>query len=135
MSTWTYSLKCSLRSLRSLVRAGGRNAWGRAFVYPGLAAHERWIGWRFGQRRAWIRGDIVCPDHPRDGRYWCRDWSGNMLVMSSYHLSNETIGRQESIVTQPDGRIIARLDRIFQGHDRHLVEGHTAATANSCCAS
>jgi hypothetical protein len=75
------------------------------------------------------------PDHPRDGRYWCRDWVGNMLMMSSYHLSNETIGRKESIVTQPDGRIIARLDRIFQGHDRHLVEGHTAATANSCCAS
>jgi phenylacetate-CoA ligase len=33
------------------------------------------------------------------------------------------IGRQEKIVTLPDGRIIARLDRIFQGHDRHLVEG------------
>jgi phenylacetate-CoA ligase len=184
MSTWTFSLKCSLRSL---VREGVRNAWGRAFVYPGLVAHERsrelladyvarrarrigvpldgdgtalarlapgspmhtkadvrrhphrfvrpcgpgswirttirtsgtsgspltivqslgnlvreegfvyrqlrWIGWRFGQRRAWIRGDIVCPDHPRDGRYWCRDWVGNMLMMSSYHLSSDTIGR------------------------------------------
>jgi phenylacetate-CoA ligase len=33
------------------------------------------------------------------------------------------IGRQEKIVTLPDGRIIARLDRIFQGHERHLVEG------------
>jgi phenylacetate-CoA ligase len=33
------------------------------------------------------------------------------------------IGRQEKIVTLPDGRIIARLDRIFQGHDRQLVEG------------
>jgi len=226
MSMWTYSLKCSLRSL---VREVVRNVWGRAFVYPGLVANERsrealaayvarrarqvgvpldgdgtvlprlspgsamltkaevrqrpdklvrprgpgswirttiktsgtsgspltivqslgnlvreegfvhrqlqWIGWRKGQPRAWIRGDIVCPDHPADGRYWCRDWVGNMLMMSSYHLSNETIGRKESIVTQPDGRIIARLDRIFQGHDRHLVEGHTAATANSCCAS
>ncbi|WP_296943527.1 phenylacetate--CoA ligase family protein [uncultured Massilia sp.] len=184
MSTWTYSLKFSLRSLaRELVR----NIWGRAFVYPALAANERapsrladyaarrarklgvaldgdagalarlapgtpvltkadvrrdpqrlvrprgpgswlrttiktsgtsgspltivqsvgnlvreegfvyrqlrWIGWRFGQRRAWIRGDIVCADHPRDGRYWCRDWIGNMLMMSSYHLSGDTIGR------------------------------------------
>jgi phenylacetate-CoA ligase len=44
------------------------------------------------QRRAWIRGDIVCADHPQDGRYWCRDWVGNMLMMSSYHLSNDTIG-------------------------------------------
>ena len=52
MSTWTYSLKCSLRLL---VRAGGRNAWGRAFVYPGLAAHERWmhcnVGLKFFQRQ------------------------------------------------------------------------------------
>jgi phenylacetate-CoA ligase len=184
MSMWTYSLKCSLRSL---VREVVRNVWGRIFVYPGLVANERsrdalaayvarrarrvgvpldgdgtalarlapgstmltkaevrqhpeklvrprgpgswirttiktsgtsgspltivqslgnlvreegfvyrqmrWIGWRHGQRRAWIRGDIVCPDHPSDGRYWCRDWVGNMLMMSSYHLSNDTIGR------------------------------------------
>ncbi|WP_413672069.1 phenylacetate--CoA ligase family protein [Massilia cellulosiltytica] len=184
MSMWTYSLKCSLRSL---VREVVRNVWGRAFVYPGLVANERsrealaayvarrarrvgvpldgdgtalprlsagsamltkadvrqhperlvrprgpgswirttiktsgtsgspltivqslgnlvreegfvhrqlqWIGWRKGQPRAWIRGDIVCPDHPTDGRYWCRDWVGNMLMMSSYHLSNDTIGR------------------------------------------
>lgn len=184
MSMWTYSLKCSLRSL---VREMVRNVWGRTFVYPELVANERsrealaayvarrarrigvpldgdgtalprlapgaamltkaevrqhrdklvrprgpgswirstiktsgtsgspltivqslgnlvreegfvhrqlqWIGWRKGQPRAWIRGDIVCPDHPTDGRYWCRDWVGNMLMMSSYHLSNETIVR------------------------------------------
>jgi phenylacetate-CoA ligase len=184
MPMWTYSLKCSLRSL---VRDIVRNVWGRRLVYPGLVANERsrealaayvarrarrvgvpldgdgttlsrlapgspmltkaevrrhpeklvrprgpgswirttiktsgtsgspltivqslgnlvreegfvyrqlqWIGWRHGQRRAWIRGDIVCPDHPADGRYWCRDWVGNMLMMSSYHLSNDTIGR------------------------------------------
>jgi phenylacetate-CoA ligase len=184
MPPWTYSLKCSLRSL---VRELVRNVWGRAFVYPGLVANERsaaalsayaarraravgvaldgdgtrlarlapgsptlgkadvrrdparlvrprgtgswirttiqtsgtsgspltivqslgnlvreegfvyrqlrWIGWRVGQRRAWIRGDIVCADHPADGTYWCRDWVGNLLMMSSYHLSNDTIGR------------------------------------------
>jgi phenylacetate-CoA ligase len=71
-----------VQSLGNLVREEG-------FVYRQL----RWIGWRFGQRRAWIRGDIVCPDHPTDGRYWCRDWVGNMLMMSSYHLSNDTLGR------------------------------------------
>jgi phenylacetate-CoA ligase len=59
------------------------------FVYRQL----RWIGYRHGQRRAWIRGDIVCPDHPSDCRYWCRDWVGNMLMMSSYHLSKDSIGR------------------------------------------
>ncbi len=59
-----------------------------AFVYRQL----RWIGYRHGQRRAWLRGDIVCPARPRIPRYWCRDWAGNMLLLSSYHLSESTIG-------------------------------------------
>lgn len=70
-----------VQSLGNMVREEG-------FVYRQL----RWIGWRPMQRRAWIRGDIVCADRPQDGRYWCRDWVGNMLMMSSYHLSNDTIG-------------------------------------------
>jgi phenylacetate-CoA ligase len=70
-----------VQSLGNMVREEG-------FVYRQL----RWIGWRPGQPRAWIRGDIVCADHPEDGRYWCRDWVGNMLMMSSYHLSDATIG-------------------------------------------
>jgi phenylacetate-CoA ligase len=73
----------------TIVQAIGNLVREEGFVYRQL----RWIGYRHGQRRAWIRGDIVCPDHPRDGRYWCRDWVGNMLMMSSYHLSNDTIGR------------------------------------------
>jgi phenylacetate-CoA ligase len=72
----------------TLVQAIGATIREEGFVYRQL----RWIGYRHGQRRAWIRGDIVCPDHPPDGRYWCRDYIGNMLMMSSYHLSNATIG-------------------------------------------
>jgi phenylacetate-CoA ligase len=71
-----------VQSIGNLVREEG-------FVHRQM----RWIGWNPGQRRAWIRGDIVCGDHPRDGVYWCRDWVGNMLMMSSYHLSGDTIGR------------------------------------------
>lgn len=69
-----------VQSLGNVIREEG-------FVYRQL----RWIGYRHGQRRAWIRGDIVCADHPQDGRYWCVDFFGNMLMMSSYHLSASTI--------------------------------------------
>lgn len=69
-----------VQSLGNVIREEG-------FVYRQL----RWIGYRHGQRRAWIRGDIVCDDQPQDGRYWCVDWIGNMLMMSSYHLSAATI--------------------------------------------
>jgi phenylacetate-CoA ligase len=34
------------------------------------------------------------------------------------------------VITLPDGRMIGRLDRIFQGHDRHLVEGQVAYRGN-----
>ena len=70
-----------VQSLAGVVREEG-------FLYRQL----RWIGWRPHQRRAWIRGDIVCDPQPLDGRYWCRDWVGNILMLSSYHLSNATIG-------------------------------------------
>jgi phenylacetate-CoA ligase len=72
----------------TLVQDFGATAREEGFVYRQL----RWIGYRHGQRRAWIRGDIVCPDQPADGRYWCRDWVANMLMMSSYHLSSTSIG-------------------------------------------
>ena len=72
----------------TLVQTLGTMIREEAFVYRQL----RWIGYRHGQRRAWIRGDMVCPDFPADGKYWCHDWVGNMLMMSSYHMSAATIG-------------------------------------------
>jgi len=84
-----------VQSLGTVIREEG-------FVYRQL----RWIGWQPGQRRAWIRGDIVCDDQPANGRYWCRDWVGNMLMMSSYHLSNATIGAYVAALEEFDPVVI-----------------------------
>lgn len=84
-----------VQSLGTVIREEG-------FVYRQL----RWIGWQPGQRRAWIRGDIVCDDQPADGRYWCRDWVGNMLMMSSYHLSGATIGAYVAALEEFDPVVI-----------------------------
>jgi phenylacetate-CoA ligase len=73
----------------TLVQTLGNSIREEAFVYRQL----RWIGFRHGQRRACIRGDLVCDAFPPDGRYWCRDWAANTLLLSSYHLSEATIGR------------------------------------------
>jgi phenylacetate-CoA ligase len=72
----------------TLVQTLGNSIREEAFVYRQL----RWIGVRHGQRRASIRGDLVCDAFPPDGRYWCRDWVANALLLSSYHLSDATIG-------------------------------------------
>jgi phenylacetate-CoA ligase len=86
----------------SIVQGIGNLVREEGFVYRQL----RWIGYRHGQRRAWIRGDVVCPAHPPDGRYWCRDWVGNMLMMSSYHLSNDSIGRYIAALERFDPVVI-----------------------------
>jgi phenylacetate-CoA ligase len=87
--------------LRNTIRTSGTSGSPLALVQSlGAVIREeafiqrqlRWIGWRPGQRRAWIRGDLVCDERPHDGRYWRRDPLGKLLVMSSYHLSNATIG-------------------------------------------
>lgn len=72
----------------SLVQSLGAVIREEAFLQRQL----HWTGWRPGQKRAWIRGDIVCAADPPDGRYWCHDWFGRVLMMSSYHLSNTRIG-------------------------------------------
>jgi phenylacetate-CoA ligase len=102
----------------TLVQALGATIREEAFVYRQL----RWIGYRHGQRRAWIRGDIVCPDQPADGRYWCRDYIGNMLMMSSYHLSGATIGAYVDALERFDPVVI------------HAYPSSIAALAGWLCA-
>lgn len=71
-----------------------------------LQRQLHWAGWRPGQKRAWIRGDIVCAADPPDGRYWCHDWFGRMLMMSSYHLSNASIGAYIGALERHDPVVI-----------------------------
>jgi len=71
-----------------------------------LQRQLRWTGWRPGQKRAWIRGDIVCGADPPDRRYWCRDWFGRVLMMSSYHLSRTTMGAYVDALERHDPVLI-----------------------------
>ncbi len=101
--------------LRSTIRTSGTSGTPLALVQTlGAVIREegfvqrqlRWIGYRHGQRRAWIRGDIVCPERPADGRYWCHDWFGRILMMSSYHLSNATMGAYIGALERHDPVVI-----------------------------
>src|SRR5215831_16807956 len=54
-----------------------------AFIWRQLS----WAGLRRGERRAWMRGDMVAPATQRKPPYWRVDRAANMLMLSSYHLS------------------------------------------------
>lgn len=55
-----------------------------AFVWRQL----HWAGVRRGDRRAWIRGEPVVPPDELKPPFWRRNYSENMLMMSSLHLSD-----------------------------------------------
>ena len=132
---------CSL--LRSTIRTSGTSGTPLSLVQTlGAVIREegfvqrqlRWTGWRPGQRRAWIRGDIVCADRPLDGRYWCHDLAGRMLLMSSYHLSENTIGayvqaleRYDPVVLHAYPSSVAALAAWLEAHGRRYGGGSAQA--------
>ncbi|MEL4180636.1 phenylacetate--CoA ligase family protein [Roseateles sp. PN1] len=50
----------------------------------------QWAGMKVGDRRAWIRGDKVVPAAQRVAPFWRHNRGENLLMMSSYHLSEAT---------------------------------------------
>jgi phenylacetate-CoA ligase len=74
-----------------------------AFIWRQLA----WAGLRRGERRAWIRGDMIVPATQQKPPFWRLDRAERMLVLSSYHLSEATarayvgaLGRFDPVVIQ-----------------------------------
>lgn len=59
-----------------------------AFIWRQLT----WAGMRPGDRRAWIRGDMIVPASVTTGPFWRENAADKMLMMSSFHLS-EANGR------------------------------------------
>lgn len=49
-----------------------------------------WAGLKPGDKRAWLRGDMIVPADAREGPYWRENRGDRMLMMSSFHLSDST---------------------------------------------
>ena len=69
-----------LQDMRSVIRE-------QAFVQRQLA----WAGYSKGDKRAWIRGDMVVPLSQKQGPFWRYSWFEQMIVLSSFHLTSQTI--------------------------------------------
>lgn len=57
-----------------------------AFVWRQLT----WAGMKGGERRVWIRGEMIVPADQKGGPYWRLNRADRMLMMSSFHLSDTT---------------------------------------------
>ncbi|MFG0605976.1 exopolysaccharide biosynthesis protein VpsH [Vibrio mimicus] len=69
-----------LQDMRSVIRE-------QAFVTRQLA----WAGYRKGDKRAWLRGDMVVPLSQKQGPFWRYSWFEQMIVLSSFHLTPQAM--------------------------------------------
>src|SRR5947207_1865363 len=74
-----------------------------AFIWRQLT----WAGLRRGDRRAWMRGDMIVPATQEKPPYWRVNRAENMLMLSSYHLSEsaapsylDSLARFDPVVIQ-----------------------------------
>ncbi|HEX7044862.1 MAG TPA: phenylacetate--CoA ligase family protein [Burkholderiales bacterium] len=95
--------------------------WENAFVWRQLA----WAGYRRGEPRAWIRGDLVVPYVQSTPPYWRLNRAEHMLMMSSYHLAPATVAayvealeRFDPIVIQAYPSSIAFIARYLSSAGR-----------------
>ena len=118
-------------------------------IYQELAAINRenafiwrqlhWAGYRKGQRRAWIRGDMIVPIEQTDEPFWRHNAIDNMLMMSSYHLCDQTIKRYLQVLEEFDPVLIQAypssiglLAAYLESHDQYYKgESLTAVLTTS----
>lgn len=65
-----------------------------------------WAGYRDGDRRAWIRGDMVAPASQALPPFWRYNRTDNMLMMSSYHMSEANASAYLKALEEFDPSII-----------------------------
>lgn len=92
-----------------------------AFIWRQLT----WAGLRRGERRAWMRGDMIVPAAQKQPPYWRFNRAENMLMLSSYHLSEaaaasyvDALAGFDPVVIQAYPSSIAFLAAWMAGGDR-----------------
>tara|TARA_R110001583_G_scaffold79679_6_gene215059 strand:+ start:2508 stop:3872 length:1365 start_codon:yes stop_codon:yes gene_type:complete len=51
----------------------------------------QWAGYKKGDKRAWLRGDLIVPLEQKTGTLWRYSFFEKMLMLSTFHLSKETM--------------------------------------------
>lgn len=51
----------------------------------------KWAGFQKGDKRAWIRGDVIVPISQNKPPYWRFSWFEKMIMLSSFHMTKEAL--------------------------------------------
>ena len=83
------------QSMESIIRE-------QAFV----ARHLEWAGFAAGDRRAWIRGDMIVPLNQKKAPFWRYSYFENMIMLSSFHMSQQHLSSYIKAMADFDTQII-----------------------------
>ena len=98
-----------------------------------------WAGYRDRERRAWFRGDMIVPVSARRAPFWRYNAGENMLMLSSYHLSEDScpaylqaLRSFEPVIVQAYPSSIAYLARwLWNRGDTARIPGLRAVVTSS----
>jgi phenylacetate-CoA ligase len=68
--------------------------------------HWHWTGWRTAEPQAVLRGDIVRPAEQREPPFWFDDRAGRQLILSTRHLSDDTVAAFVAAVNGSGARLL-----------------------------
>lgn len=93
-----------------------------AFIWRQLG----WAGLKRGERRVWMRGDLIVPYMVDSPPFWRMNYAENMLMFSSYHLSDQTalgyiqaLARFDPVVIQAYPSSVGFLARWLEASGQH----------------
>lgn len=56
-----------------------------------ISRHLKWAGFEQGDKRAWLRGDMIVPVEQKKAPYWRYSWFDNTILLSSFHMTQEAL--------------------------------------------
>lgn len=74
----------------------------QAFVNRGLA----WAGFKEGDKRAWIRGDMIVPMEQKQAPFWRYSYLENMILLSSFHMATSNLQSYINAMVDFDVQVI-----------------------------
>ena len=123
--TWGLRFKGTTSGSTGLTLTGYRDLRSIRYENAFIARQLEWAGMRRGDRRAWIRGDIVVPPGQGNPPFWRLNRADNMLMLSSFHLAEAhnpayvaALEHFDPVIIQAYPSSIAFLARYLDGSGR-----------------
>ncbi|TKF22568.1 phenylacetate--CoA ligase family protein [Vibrio genomosp. F6] len=71
-----------------------------------VARHLDWAGYQKGDKRAWIRGDMIVPLEQKTVPFWRYSWFEDLIMLSSFHMTKNALPHYIKAMVDFDVEII-----------------------------